>query len=219
MCFSATASFGASIMLASIGTVSLIKAKTSSLRVLAIIPFVFSLQQFSEGWVWLSLTKEAFALWKLPSMYCFLFFAEVTWPICISFSMMRVEKHKKRKQLLKLIFYIGILLSLVLAYSLFYYRVDARVLGSHVMYSIDSPISFKSITNLFYILTAVIPPFLSSQKKDRWIGVILIVSYIAAKIFYTDYIISIWCYFATMTSLVVLWIILDNQGKQLLPNK
>lgn len=219
MCFSATASFGASIMLASIGTVSLIKAKTSSLRVLAIIPFVFSLQQFSEGWVWLSLTKEAFALWKLPSMYCFLFFAEVTWPVCISFSMMRVEKHKKRKQLLKLIFYIGILLSLVLASSLYYYPTDATVLGNHVMYSIDSPDLFKSITNLFYILTAVIPPFLSSQKKDRWIGVILIVSYIAAKYFYADYIISIWCYFATLISVVILWIILDNKEKHLISHK
>jgi len=219
MCFSATASFGASIMLASIGTVAIKKAKTPSLRVLAIIPFVFSLQQFSEGWVWLSLTKEAFAVWKQPSMYAFLFFAEVTWPICISFSMMRVEKHHKRKQFLKLIFYVGIALSLVLSFSLFYYRVDARVLGSHVMYSIDSPVSFKSITNLFYLLTAVIPPFLSSQKKDRWIGVILIVSYIVAKIFYADFIISIWCYFATMISLVVLWIILDSPEKFPFANK
>lgn len=101
MCFSATASFGASIMLAGIGTFSLIKAKNSSFRVLAIIPFVFSMQQFSEGWVWLSLTKEAFALWKLPSMYCFLFFAEVTWLVCISFSMMRVEKHKKKETIIE----------------------------------------------------------------------------------------------------------------------
>lgn len=81
------------------------------------------------------------------------------------------------------------------------------------MYSIDSPDSFKSITNLFDILTAVIPPFLSSQKKDRWIGIILIISYIAAKIFYNDYMISIWCYFATMISVVVLWIILDTPKK------
>jgi hypothetical protein len=219
MCFSATASFGASIMLAGVGTVSVIKAKTSSLKVLAIIPFIFSLQQFSEGWVWLSLTKEGFALWKLPGMYLFLFFAEVAWPLCISFSMMLLEKKGNRKKILLYIFYTSILLSLVLAYSLYYYSADAKVMGNHVMYTIDTPDSFKSITNLIYFSTAVLPPFLSSVKKAWLIGIILLVSYIIVKIFYEDYIISIWCYFATIVSAIILWMILENSVEDKLKNK
>ncbi len=39
----------ASVMLASIGILTINKAKTSSLKIMAIIPFVFSMQQFSEG--------------------------------------------------------------------------------------------------------------------------------------------------------------------------
>jgi hypothetical protein len=207
MCFSATASFGASIMLASIGTLSIIKAKTSSLKILAVIPFVFSMQQFTEGWVWLSLTNERFASWKEPSMYLFLFFAEVAWPICISFSMMELEKNKTRKKILQVLFYLGTILSLILAYSLIYCTADAKVMGYHVMYTIDTPDSFKSITNLIYILTAVLPPFFSTVKKAWLIGIILIVAYIVAKVFYAEYIISIWCYFATIISVIVLWII------------
>jgi hypothetical protein len=210
MCFSATASFGASIMLASIGTLSLIKAKSSSLKVLAIIPFVFSIQQFSEGWVWLSLTKDGFDFWKLPSMYLFLFFAEVAWPICISYSIMSIEKKENRKMTLRFIFYVSILLSSVLAYTLVYHTSDVRVMGSHLMYTIDTPESFKSITNMIYIFTAVIPPFISSISKARWIGVILIVSYIIAKVFYGNYVISIWCYFATIISILILWMIWKN---------
>jgi hypothetical protein len=212
MCFSATASFGASVILAGIGIISINTAKSSSLKVLAIIPFVFSLQQFSEGWVWLSLTKVGFVLWKLPSMYLFLFFAEVTWPICISFSMMRIEKNEKRKRILKLIYYVGILLSLVLAYSLFYYTADVKVIGNHVMYTINTSDSFKSVTNYIYILTAVIPPFISTIQKAKWIGVILIISYIIANVFFGNYIISIWCYFATIISAVILWIILGSKS-------
>jgi hypothetical protein len=212
MCFSATASFGASVMLASIGILSIYKAKTSSLKVLAIIPFVFSLQQFSEGWVWLSLTKQGFDVWKIPGMYLFLFFAEVAWPICISYAMMRIETKANRKMILRFIFFVSILLSAVLAYSLYVYTSDVRVMGNHVMYTIDTPDSFKSITNMIYILTAVIPPFISTMSKAKWIGVVLIVSYIIAKVFYEYYIISIWCYFATIISVIILWIIWKNKS-------
>ena len=197
-------------MLASIGTLSVIRAKSPSLKVLAIIPFIFSIQQFSEAWVWLSLTKENFALWKAPSMYSFLFFAEVTWPICISFSMMRLEKNEKRKNVLRILFYSGLILSTVLAFSLYYYSADAKVVGNHVMYTIDTPAYFKSITNPIYFLTAILPPFFSTIKKAWWIGVVLIVSYIIADVFYEEYIISIWCYFATIISVVILWIITTN---------
>jgi hypothetical protein len=215
MCFSATASFGASIMLASIGTLSLVKAQSPSLKVLAVIPFVFSLQQFSEGWVWLSLTKESFVLWKVPSMYFFLFFAEITWPICISFSMMRLEKKSYRKTILQFIFYLSLILSSVLAYSLYFYQADVRVMGNHVMYTINTTDTFKSVTNIFYFLTAVVPPFLSSIKKARWIGIILILSYVVAKVFYEEYIVSIWCYFATIICAIILWIILENKNEVL----
>jgi len=212
MCFSATASFGASMMLAGIGSVSIIKAKTPSLRVLAFIPFIFSIQQFTEGWVWLSLTKENFTSWKLPCTYIFLFFAEVMWPIGISFSMMLFEKKEKRKNILRVIFYGSIGLSAVLAYSLFYYTADVKVIGNHVMYSVNTPDNFKSITNVFYFITAVLPPFLSTVKKAWLIGIALIVSYLIAKIFFEDYIISIWCYFATIISAIILWIILENKN-------
>ena len=217
MCFSATASFGASIMLTGIGILSLRNAKTSPLKVLAIIPFVFSLQQFSEGWVWLSLTKEGYSEWKLLGMYCFLFFAEVAWPVCISFAMMRLENNKIRRKILLALFYASVFLSFVLAYSLFYFSVDARVMGNHVMYTIETPDNFKSITNLIYFSTAVLPPLLSTVNKAKWIGIVLIISYIVAKVFYPEYIISIWCYFATIITAIIFWIILKNKkGNQII---
>jgi hypothetical protein len=211
MCFSATASFGASMMLAGIGSISMVKAKNTPLKVLAIIPFVFSLQQFSEGWVWLSLTRESYALWKAPSMYLFLFFAEVAWPICISFAMMLLEKNKHQKIVLRFLFYAGVLLSAGLTFSLYYYSADAKVMGNHVMYTVDTPDNFKLITNLAYFITAVLPAFLSTVKKSWLIGAILLVSYIVAKLFYAEYIISIWCYFATMICVIILWMIWSNK--------
>ena len=54
MCFSATASFGASAVLGVIGVAAVAKAKTKPQRLFASIPLVFAVQQLSEGFLWLS---------------------------------------------------------------------------------------------------------------------------------------------------------------------
>ena len=55
MCFSAEASFGASAILLTIGVISLNKSVNVPQKVLSCIPFIFGVQQFSEGILWLSL--------------------------------------------------------------------------------------------------------------------------------------------------------------------
>ena len=55
MCFSATASFGASAVLGAIGIIAVAKAKTKPQRLFATIPLIFAVQQLTEGLLWLSL--------------------------------------------------------------------------------------------------------------------------------------------------------------------
>ena len=57
MCFSASASFGASALLGVIGTVAVVKAKTTSQRLFAVIPFIFSIQQLTEGLLWVAIKQ------------------------------------------------------------------------------------------------------------------------------------------------------------------
>ncbi len=210
MCFSAAASFGASVLLAGIGTVSVKKAKTIPQNVFAVIPFIFCVQQFAEGFLWLSLTNENFAFIKIPATYFFLIFALVVWPVWITLSITLLENKTIRKWILRFLLVSVIILSLILSLFLLVYPVEAKSIGNHIMYSIGSPQLFKSLTNILYFFTAVFPPFISSIKKSWWIGITLIVSYILTRIFYADYIISVWCYFATIISVLVLMIILES---------
>jgi hypothetical protein len=67
MCFSAEASFGLSVALLS-GGVYCVKNAFSKNRLLlpvAIIPLLFAIQQFSEGWVWIGLRWENSALVRI----------------------------------------------------------------------------------------------------------------------------------------------------------
>ena len=58
MCFSSNASFGASAVLAVVGVVAIAKAKNTPGRLFAAIPIIFSIQQFAEGMLWLSMKEH-----------------------------------------------------------------------------------------------------------------------------------------------------------------
>lgn len=58
MCFSTTASFVAGTFLTVIGVASVKKVKGPGQLMFAVIPLVFAVQQFSEGFVWMSLLNS-----------------------------------------------------------------------------------------------------------------------------------------------------------------
>ena len=80
MCFSASASFGAAIVLSAISVSTIKKTQQPSQLYFAIIPLIFCLQQISEGFLWLSLTNPSYASLQQPMTYIFLFFAQILWP-------------------------------------------------------------------------------------------------------------------------------------------
>ena len=55
MCFSATASFAAGTALSAVGGLTLRKSQGKVELPLALVPLLFGVQQFSEGFLWLSL--------------------------------------------------------------------------------------------------------------------------------------------------------------------
>ena len=83
MCFSASASFGAGVVLSVIGVASIKKAKSPTQIIFASIPLIFAVQQITEGFLWLSLTHSNFASLKQVTTYIFLFFAQIVWPIWV----------------------------------------------------------------------------------------------------------------------------------------
>lgn len=75
MCFSASASFITSAVLFA-GGVAAVKFSTNKRQLpFAIIPFIFSFQQFSEGILWLSLSIPEFTGYQITSMFTFLIIA------------------------------------------------------------------------------------------------------------------------------------------------
>ena len=100
MCFSTIASFGSSAILAVAGIACVKKIQAPSQIMFAYIPIFFSIQQFTEGLVWVTLTNNNYQHWQAIPIYLFVFFAQVLWLVWIPLSFYLIEKSSNRKKAL-----------------------------------------------------------------------------------------------------------------------
>jgi hypothetical protein len=202
MCFSATASFGASVVLAAIGVASIKQVQHKSQIVFACIPVFFCMQQFDEGLVWLSLTSPNVSL-NLYTTYIFLTFSQVVWPLWIPVAMMMVEDKGKRRKIQRLFVVIGITEAIYQLYCLINFPVHSEICGHHIYYHINHPDTFNFIEPAFYIVATIVSPFFTGIKRMWVLGLAVLISCLVSVIFYEHYTISVWCFFASVISISV----------------
>jgi len=205
MCFSTEASFGTGVILAVIGVATIKKARQPNRLLFASIPLLFSIQQIAEGLLWLSISNNEFSRFEKPSMYIFLFFAQVVWPLWIPLSIFVLEK-RNRKIFISFLF-IGIINSLFLLFCLFSYEVTYAVIHSHINYFLLYPGEIKKISDVFYTATTIIPLFILSLKGTKFLGIAILFSYFFSILFFQESFISVWCYFAALISIIIYFII------------
>jgi hypothetical protein len=203
MCFSASASFGISAVLLGGGIATIKKVQHPSQLPFAAIPIIFSLQQFTEGFVWLGLTNPAWAGHLHWATYAFLIFAQVVWPIWVPLSIRMMEEEAKRKKILDIFLVLGTMVGIYLAYCLFTFPVKPVVDSHHIHYDLDFPNYYLPFSAMFYFIPTVVSPFISSAKKMPVLGAVLLASFIVSKLFFQGNVISVWCFFAAVLSITV----------------
>lgn len=206
MCFSASASFTAAGILVVIGMVSTAKAK-ERYRLLAFAPFLFAVQQAIEGLLWLSFVHTKMMTYQSYFVYGFLLCAFVLWPILVPVSLYRIEIIRRKKILLSLCCMSGIFTAFSLFSYLYTYGATAMVINHHIVYMIHYPHILWSFGTLLYILSTVLPFFISSIRLGWLLGTCLLISYSATYFFYQQALISVWCFFAALLSILILIII------------
>ena len=219
MCFSATASFTAGAVLTGIGVVSIKKTKKTAEIPFASIPLLFALQQISEGLLWLALTNPEYAFMEDFSTHTFIAFAQVVWPFWVPFSIYAFINLKKNKLSIyvgKSLIIIGAVIACGLAYYLASYPVKAEIISHHISYKQDYPEKYFMIGGIFYAIVTIIPHFISSNKRMWILGISILLSFIFAKVYYTNFVVSVWCFFAAILSSIILWIVADKSRNQII---
>ena len=216
MCFSATASFTSAAILLPTGLYCLKKANQLDKRywAFAMLPLLFGVQQLLEGGVWLALSSsEEGQAYKLA--LGFLFFSHVFWLGWIPYSSNLTETSPVRYRAFQLIGIFGVLFGAAMYLPLLF-NADWLTI-TIVRHSIDyTPVFFTDnylpqwVVAIIYILVVLTPLLLSSDKYHRMLGLLVMVSGFATWLFFGWVFISVWCYFAAMVSMYIVYMIANS---------
>lgn len=208
MCFSAQASFAAGAVLMGAGVAAMRKTGSPSQLLFAGIPLLFSIQQFSEGFLWLSQENPVFASLEAPATHFFFFIGSVVWPVWVPVSIWMVEPNARRRKGLLLIMGIGAIIALYGLVCMLSLGVVAQVDCSHIMYIFSYPLDWPR--KILYIMAVAPPFFVSSWKNMRFLGFMAVISVAVTQVFYAEFAFSVWCFFAAILSVLFLWVLVVN---------
>lgn len=200
MCFSATASFAAGGFLLGLGSLTLRWARTPRERPFAAIPLLFAIQQFIEGVIWLTFSRDA-ALLNTVMTHAYSFFSHVLWPVYVPLAVLLIEPPGRRRQALWAFVVAGLLVGSYLLYVLVMYPVVSRPTDQHVEYV--SPHFFAAVAITLYLMSTSVSLVLSTHRVVKLFGALALLGFAAAYYFYAVWFISVWCLFAAMMSAVI----------------
>jgi hypothetical protein len=207
MCFSATASFSAAAVLSTAGVVAMNRVPKTSQLMFASIPLLFGIQQCTEGMLWISFTDKLNESARNGLAFGFLIFAQVIWPTWVPLAFLFMEENEKRKKILNWLSVAGIFISIVLGSRLLFFGIHVSAVERHIYYDIYSPPQLAVFVSALYIVSVIIPCFISNKRGTYLLGLTLIISLVLTMYFYTIYLISVWCFFAAILSLIIFYVI------------
>lgn len=198
MCFSATASFTASVSLSVLGIATLTQTTSKNQLLLAAFPLFFASQQFLEGIVWLTLGQEL-TLVHFIATYGFLAFATGLWLIFCPLSVYYLEENTTRKKLILGLTILGLSLGLYLFSSVLNRGMIPLTYSGNLLYDLDF-IPFYNLCKYLYLLIVSVPFLISSHRLLVIFAILAILSFIIADLFYQVTFVSVWCFFAAILS-------------------
>lgn len=220
MCFSASVSYGAAAVLVGTGVYAVQQARRLNppFMMWALVPVLFGMQQAFEGLVWQELDAgDAGA--AVPFALGFHFFSHFLWLWWLPLSSYLVEPvqtgmiGKMRKLAIGgfAIFgaFAGTLVYSVMLFHPEWMTVALREYSINYRFSVPwrSSIHLPITPAALYALTILVPLLFSSHRLIRIFGALVALSSVLASEVFGYAYISVWCFFAAVLSLYLVYMI------------
>jgi hypothetical protein len=205
VCFSASANFVGAAVLGAIGVATLIQVKHRRELLLAAMPCLFALHQFTEGFVWLGLDH------KLPPVVApvvahdagaaFVLYAMGLLPFLLPLSVLLIEPTRARRRRMLPFSTLGCALAVYLLWGLIAYPL--QVYASHRGIVYLNQVTNTNIVAVLYVAATCGALFFSGFRDLvllAWLnlGGLLVVMAVRRYEFT-----SIWCAYAAVLSVVI----------------
>jgi hypothetical protein len=201
VCFSASANFIGSAVLGAIGVATLAQVKHRRELLLAAMPCLFALHQFTEGFVWLGLDHKLPPIVAHDAGAAFVLYAMGLLPFLLPLSVLLIEPtHAKRRSML---FFstLGCALAVYLLWGLIAYPL--QVYASHRGIVYLNQITNTDIVAVLYV-TATCGALFFSGFRDlvlmAWLNLGGLLVVIAVRRYEFT---SIWCAYAAVVSIFI----------------
>ena len=219
MCFSATASFAASLVLIPVG-IYCVKHEfdqEKTYRAIALLPLIFGIQQLLEGFVWLDFELEGKDN-RLPALG-FMFFSHLFWLVWIPFACYVAESSRVKRNIFIIFSAVGAAHGLIMYLPLLFN--PEWLVVELVKQSIDYKATLlyddyipRIVVRVIYAIIVLIPLLLVSDRYIRIFGVLVAISVLVSTVVFAYAFISIWCYFAAVLSLYI-FVMLVHKSRHL----
>lgn len=193
-----------------VGLLSLRKVQIRQELPFAAIPFIFAIQQFIEGMLWLVLPQADSTILQYWLTQSYVVFIGMVWPTLIPLGLILIEPSLVRKRFIQAISLLGVAVAAYTLSIILRYGVSAVIANECIVYQYpgdDRP----GILAVYFIATCM-AFFFSSHRSVRWIGSANVAGFIVAYYFYRLNYASVWCFFAAVVS-VLIYIYFDRRAK------
>lgn len=203
MCVSATTSFVAAGGIAAVGLATLRHVEHARSVLLALMPLLFALQQFTEGFVWLGLEGVIGNLALQHSTFLFMLYAQGILPFLMPLAVLLIEPKGVR--------FCGILICTLLGAGLAAYVIYAIVgfpstsFVNHHSITYYNELTEKLWVAATYEIAVCGALILSTHRVVRWFGLLNIVGVAVVLIVKGYAFTSVWCLYAAVLSVMLYW--------------
>jgi len=201
MCYSPEADLVAGVVVGAIGVDALRHVEDRRYLPLAAVPIVLATHQLIEAAAWWGLQDRVSQATGESAVTAYLIIALGIVPLLVPFAVMRSEPNPVRQRWMTPFVWMGLVVAVALLTGLATGGYSASIGGRFLAYEIATP--GGGIIGVFYVLAVCTPFLLSSQQRLVLFGVINVLAVAVLTLLLSSGLISLWCVWAAISSVVV----------------
>jgi hypothetical protein len=202
VCFSATASFVGSGVLATIGIATLTKVKHRRELLFAALPTLFAVHQVIEGFVWLGLHGTLSPAMAHNMGAAFILYAQGLLPFLIPLSVLLFESDAKNRRRMLPFAVLGGFTTLYMLWALTAYSSQVYVEGDSIVY-VNPGTNYTAVA-VVYIIATCGSLFFSKVTDMVIFGAVNFIVLLAVMAVKRYAFTSVWCAYAAVASVIIL---------------
>jgi hypothetical protein len=202
LCFSATANFVGSGVLAGVGVVTLTKVKHRRELLFAALPTLFAIHQFIEGFVWLGLDGILSPKVTHNMGAAFTLYAQGLLPFILPLSVILFESNAMSRRRMQPFLVLGTLTALYILWALTAFPTRVFVEGNSIVYI--NPATNNEVVAVLYIIVTCGSLLFSKVKDMVMFGIANLAILLVVMAFKRYAFTSLWCAYAAVASVIIL---------------